>query len=160
MHTWSEFDPTWSDAGQCQSGEGPLACELRLHNPSVALIRLGANDYGVPELYAQQLRRIVETCLSLGIVPVLGTKPDRLEGPQNTLNGAVQRLAAEEQVPLWDYDLLAATVQGKGLEADGVHFTASPSRDYAVPATLRKADALQDLSALWMLELLRRTVAP
>lgn len=156
MHTWSEFDPTWVNSNRCQSDEGPLECELRVNNPSIALIRLGANDYYAPLDFNTQLRKIVETCLAYGVIPVLSTKPDRMEGQANTLNKTVAQVASAYAVPLWDYDLIVATIPGKGLEKDGVHFIGSVSRDYSSKQTLKNGDALQDLTGLLMLDAIRQ----
>ncbi len=158
MHTWSEFDPAWVNSNRCQSNEGPLACELRLNNPSIALIRLGANDYYAPQEFNTQLVKIVETCLADGVIPVLGTKPDRMEGQANTLNKTIAQIASTYALPLWDYDLIVGTIPGKGLEKDGVHFVGSSSRDYALTQTFQHGDALEDLTGLWMLDAIRREV--
>ncbi len=155
MHTWSEFDPGWVNSSRCEGNEGPLACELRVNDPSIALIRLGANDSYAPQDFNTQLRHIVATCLANGIIPVLGTKPDRIEGRSNTLNQMIAQVASAYTVPLWDYDLIAATVPGKGLEKDGVHFVGTPSRDYSSGQTLKNADALEDLTGLMVLDAIR-----
>jgi len=159
MHVASEFDPTWVDSAECEAVEGPLACELRLHNPSVAIIRLGANDALTPQLFGEQMRRIVEFCLARGIIPILGTKPDRTEGPDNTINKLVVQIAAEYRIPLWDYDLVAGTVPGRGLEADGLHIAGEGSRNYSAPAAYAAGDSLEDLTALLMLDRIRRELA-
>lgn len=158
MHTWSEFDPSWADPKLCQAGEGPLACELRVQNPSVVIIRLGANDVSTPKYFEQQLRRIIDLGLAKGIVTVLGTKPDRLEGPDNTLNKIIANVAREYNVPLWDYDLVAGTVPGKGLGTDKVHFKGGGSHDYTTAASFAAADSLEDLTGLAALDAIYREV--
>lgn len=160
MHTWSEFDPGWVDSKQCRSGEGPLVCELRLNDPSIVIIRLGANDYYAPKLFEEQLRKIVDVCLARGAIPVLGTKPDRMEGAANTLNQIVGKVASAYEIPLWDYDLLAQTVPGKGLQPDHVHMRGGGTHDYSLPQAFSSADSLEDLSALVVLDAIRRAVAP
>ncbi len=156
MHTWSQFDPAWAVPELCGPDEGPLACELRLQNPSIALIRLGANDTDYPGLFEQNLGLIVKYCLARGIIPVLGTKPDRHEGQSNLINNLIRKTASAYSIPLWDYDLVAGTVPGRGLEADAVHMRGGGTRDYRSPAALRAGDALEDLTALWMLDAIRR----
>ena len=156
MHTWTEFDATWADQQQCKPGEGPLPCELRLHNPSVAIIRLGTNDAYQPVEFEAGLRRIIEFCMTNGVIPVLATKPDRLEGAENTINQIIYRLAASYQIPLWDYDLVAGTVPGKGLQEDKLHYLGGGTHDYTSPALSWGADSLQDLTALMMLEAVAR----
>ncbi len=156
MHTWTEFDPTWVDDDACLPGEGPLACELRTNQPSIALIRLGANDAYAPSRFEEQMRRIVEYCIKSGVIPVLGTKPDRQEGSANTLNKGIQRLAQEFSVPLWDYDRVAATIPGKGLTEDKVHFRGIGSHDYGSSRAFASADSLEDLTGLLMLDAINR----
>jgi hypothetical protein len=160
MHTWTEFDPALAGAEGCTAGEGPLACELRLQNPSIAIIRLGTNDAFVPVEFEAQMRKIVELCLSQGVIPVLGTKPDRVEGDSNAINKIVYILADSYKVPLWDYDLVAGTIPGKGLQADGMHFIGDGPHDYASPATFRYADSLEDLTGMIMLDTILREVQP
>ncbi len=156
MHTWSEFDPEWSNNPRCRDGEAPMECELRINNPSIVLIRLGANDVWAPDEFEKQMRNIIEFWQANGVIPVVGTKPDRLEGPDNTLNKIVARLATNYHIPLWDYDLIAGTVPGKGLLYDHVHFKAYGAHDYSGDEAFRAADSLEDLTGLMMLETLGR----
>lgn len=158
MHSWSQFDPSWVALNSCGPNEGPLACEIRLHNPSIAIIRLGANDSDLPGEFERNLVSIVKYCLARGIIPVLGTKPDRYEGQSNIINNVIRKTASAYRVPLWDYDLVAATVPGRGLEPDLLHIRWSGTRDFRSPAAMQAGDALEDLTALMMLDALRREV--
>ncbi len=160
MHTWTEFDPDWVSSDDCRSGEGPLDCELRLHNPSIAIIRLGANDFYTVNTFREHLVRIVDVCLERGVVPILGTKPDRLEGDSNALNRIIGQVATEKRIPLWDYDVIAATVPNKGLEKDGVHIRGGGSHNYAAAKAFASGDSLEDLTALILLDAVRRELAP
>ena len=152
MHSWGQFDPGQADATRCAGGEGPLACELRINNPSVVLIRLGANDSLEPSQYESAMRRILATCIASGVVPVLGTKPDHFEGPENTINQIIRRLAVEYRVPLWDFDLAAETIPGRGLQGDGLHLMEGGTDDYALATSLGFIGPLEDLSALLTLD--------
>ncbi len=158
MHSWGEFDPDWANNPRCHDGEAPMECELRINNPSIVLIRLGANDTYAPAEFEKQMRRIIDFWSSNGVIPVLGTKPDRLEGPDNTLNKIVARLANSYQIPLWDYDLIAGTVPGKGLVYDHVHFQAYGSHDYSSRDAFAAADSLEDLTGLMMVDAITREV--
>jgi hypothetical protein len=160
MHTWSEFDPDWAPSDLCAAGEAPLACELRLENPAVAIIRLGANDGYAPAAFEDYLHRIVETCLAQGIVPVLGSKPDHTDGPGNPINKIIAQTAASYKLPLWDYDLVAGTLPGRGLESDNLHIVGSGSHDYTSPDTLKSASAVEDLTALLALDAVRQEIQP
>ncbi len=155
FHAWSAFDPMWADKSVCQPNEAPLACELRLNNPGVVIIRLGANDFGSIKLFDQDLSKIITYCVESGVIPVIGTKPDRFEGPGNVFNEHMRKIAAEYNVPLWDYDLVAGTVPGRGLDKDNVHMYPASSHDYTLPQTFESGDAMHSLTALMMLDALR-----
>jgi hypothetical protein len=158
FHSWSAFDPMWADKSVCQPNEAPLACELRLNNPGVVIIRLGANDSGSIKMFDQDLSKIITFCVESGVIPVIGTKPDRFEGPGNVFNEHMRKIAAEYNVPLWDYDLVAETVPGRGLDKDNVHMYPASSHDYTLPQTFESGDAMHSLTALMMLDALRTEV--
>ncbi len=151
------FDPMWANPAHCDPGEHMLACEIRLHNPGVLLIRLGTND-GSADLYERYMRRILDYCLEQGIIPVLGTKADRFEG-DDSINEATRRLAAEYRVPLWDFDILAATLPNRGLTGDQAHLTIHRRNDYTAPETFNMGYPMSDLSALVVLEEVRRVTS-
>jgi hypothetical protein len=156
MHTWTEFDPTWADKTLCHPGEGPLQCEIRVFNPSIAIIRLGANDSDDPARFGIEMRRIVNYCITSGVIPIIGTKPDQREGPQNSVNQIVRQIAVDYNIPLWDYEVLAATVPNRGLE-DDVHIKPGDTHDFTLARTFQSGDALGDLSALIALDVVLRS---
>lgn len=158
MHTWSQFNSSWAIPELCAPDEGPLQCELRLHNPSIVIVRLGANDTEFPHEFERSLGAIVKYCLARGIIPVLGTKPDRYEGESNLINNLIRKIASAYNVPLWDFDLIAGTVPGRGLEPDGLHMKESGTRDFNSRAAMQAGDALEDLTALILLDAIRREV--
>jgi LysM repeat protein len=149
-HTWAVIDSTWSNPAYCNSGESPLACEYRLHRPSVALIRLGTNDVGRPDLFESSMREIIEFSLDSGVIPILGTKPDRVEG-SDANNVMVRKLAAEYKVPLWDYSYVADTLPGRGLWRDGIHMNWM-GLDFSQPAVLQTGHPAHNLTALMALD--------
>lgn len=148
------FDPMWANPAYCTAGEHMLACEIRLNNPGVLLIRLGTND-GNAELYERYMRQIVEYTLDAGVIPVLGTKADRFEG-DDSINQATRRLAAEYRVPLWDFDLLAETLPNRGLSEDWAHLTMLFGDDFSDPTTFSYGYPVSDLSALVILDAIRQ----
>ena len=153
LTTIGTFDPMWADPQACAPGEHMLACEIRLHNPAVLLIRLGTNEGGA-ERYSAYLRDIVRFAIDNGVIPVLGTKADRFEG-DDSINAATRALAAELRVPLWDFDVLAATLPNRGLSSDGAHLSIYRNNDYTDPQALAHGYPVSDLSALVMLDALR-----
>lgn len=160
LHAWSVFDPFWANKEFCQPEETMLACEIRLHNPSVMLIRVGTNDTGSAESFEENVRRMIEECIAAGVIPVLGTKPDRFEGPGDRNNGIIRSLTAEYRVPLWDFDRIAGTLPERGLSDDNVHLTIYRSNDYTDPETFNRGYPVNDLTALLMLDAIRKTVQP
>ncbi len=155
FHSWSAFDPLWADKSVCRPNEAPLPCEFRLNNPSIVLIRLGVNDSGSVKMFGEDLRKIITYCVESGVIPVIGTKPDRFEGQDNVINDRMRKIAAEFNVPLWDYDLVAGTVPGRGLDKDNVHMYPASSHDYTLPQTFESGDAMHSLTALMMLDAIR-----
>jgi hypothetical protein len=156
LTTIGTFDPMWANPEFCNAGEHLLACEIRLHNPAVVVIRLGTND-GRAELYERYMRQIVEYAIENGVIPVLGTKADRFEG-DDSINEVTRRLAAEYHVPLWDFDALAATLPNRGLTDDQAHLTVYRRNDYTDPETFAHGYPMSDLSTLVVLDEIRRLV--
>ncbi len=156
MHTWSVLDPMWADPYQCLSGEDVLECEVRAHNPSVIIYRLGVNDLGVPGYVENSMRAIIEYSLENGIIPIIGTKGDRRDGTIN--NDIMRRLAAEYHVPLWDYDVLAGTIPGRGLVADGAHMSTFYAHDWSQPFAFQTGHGVHTLAGLMMLDAIYREV--
>lgn len=151
LHSWSVLDPMWSDKNLCQPRESVMACELRLSRASVVFIRLGTNDVGIPEEFDENMRGMVEFAIENGVIPVLGTKADRHEG-SDINNTIIRQITADYQIPLWDFDLVAQTIPGKGLEVDGVHLTVYYAHDYTSPEAFRRGHGVHNLSALLMLD--------
>ena len=155
MHSWSMLDPLWADKNLCLGNEGALPCEIRLHRPAFLLVRLGSNDVGVPESFRQSMQEIIDLAIANGVAPVLGTKADRHEGSDEN-NEIIRALAAANNIPLWDFDAVASTVAGKGLDEDNVHLTTFYQHDYNLPEAFERGHALHNLSALVILDLLWR----
>jgi len=146
--TWSVLDPMWADKSRCKSGESVLQCELRLNRPGVIIVRLGTNDLNAGLIFEKSLREIIETALSQGVIPILGTKADQLDGPDEPNNNMIRKLAAEYRVPLWDFELAARTLPGRGLEADGIHMTTFFAHDWRSPVAFQTGHGLQNITAL------------
>lgn len=156
LTTIGTFDPMWADPRYCQPGEHLLACEIRLHNPAVMLIRLGTND-GSAELYDRYMRQIVEFCLEAGVIPVLGTKADRFEG-NDSINETTRRIAADYRIPLWDFDKVADSLINRGLTEDQAHLTVYRNNDYTDPETFARGYPMSDLSALVVMDAIKSLI--
>lgn len=161
LHAWSLFDPLWADKDWCLPNEDMVACEIRLHNPSVLLIRLGSNDAGAEKAFNDNMRALVAYALENGVVPILGTKADRFEGLDDRNNKIIRQIAADYQVPIWDFDYIAGTIPQRGLGGDQVHMTMTDSNDYTDPNSFARGYPVSDLTALMALHAVyQETVNP
>jgi hypothetical protein len=151
LHAWSLFDPLWADKDWCLPNEDMVACEFRLNNPSVLLIRLGSNDAGAEKAFDDNMRALVTYALENGIVPILGTKADRFEGVDDRNNRIIREIAADYKLPLWDFDYIAGTIPQRGLGSDQVHMTMTDSNDYTDPKSFERGYPVSDLTALMAL---------
>ena len=152
LHSWGVFDPLWAFKQWCEPNEDMLACEFRYNNPGLLWVRLGPNDNGAPSVFEYHLKEVIEYCLELGVIPVLVTKADRFEGPENTNNDIMRAAAAEFLVPLMEFDIVAGTLPNRGLGEDGVHLVPRYiPHDYTDPETFTSGHAVLDLTALLML---------
>jgi len=94
--------PLRADPKQCEKGEDPIQCEFRLHNPSIAIISLETNFNDRPaDDYGKYMRQIVEYSIEQGVVPILATKGDNVEG-DNSINAEIAEIAVEYDIPLWN----------------------------------------------------------
>lgn len=158
----SALSPLWADPEICKGNETPLACEDRLHNPSIVIISMETWSRDGPQPisdYEKYLGEVVEYWLGQGVIPILGTKADNLEG-NNAINAAVARVATEYEVPLWNFWLAAQSLPGNGFDpdwSDGFHLLWARSF-YNNPARLRDGWPVRNLTALQALDAVWRAV--
>jgi hypothetical protein len=113
----------YANPGNCHPGESPIACEFRIWNPSIAIISMETWTAGRPtSLYESYLRQIVEFSISQGVLPILATKADNLEG-DNSINLIVARIARDYDIPLWNFWAAAQPLPDHGLTGDNFHLT-------------------------------------
>ena len=162
--TESVLNPANADPNICRAGETPLACEYRLTRPSVALIMFGTNDSGgMPSATFQaNLQTIVQTSITMGVIPVLSTIPPKHYNPATDgrvfeFNQIIVATARAYDIPLIDYYQAMVGLPNQGLSPDGVH--PSPAFDglnavfdaqhlqYGYP--MRNFVSLQMLYTLW-----------
>jgi hypothetical protein len=146
---------------QCQKDESLLDCQYRLDRPSFAFIAIGTNEaYYVrtePGTFERNMRLILDDTISKGIVPILGTKADNVEG-DGSINATIARLAEEYQVPLWNFWLAAQSLPGLGL-VDPEHLNSvsyANFTDFSIPNSLQHGVQMHNLTALQMLDFLRQ----
>ena len=146
----SIFAPIWADRSQCLPNESPLACEYRVHKPAFAFIMLGSNDVWHKEAFEPQMRKIIEYSIDNGVVPILSTKADNIEG-DNSINTTIARLAMEYGVPLWNYWQASQPLPDAGLQEDQVHITWGPNH-FDDPLVMEKGWPVRNLTALQVLD--------
>jgi hypothetical protein len=140
------LDPKAADKYACKSGESPMDCELRLHKPSFAFISLGTNQIDTPEVFESELRQILEHLLEKGVVPILSTKADNLEG-DHRINQIIAHLAVEYHVPLWNFWLAVQPLPNHGLQDDMEHLTYA-GLDFSNNINMQSAWPWRNLTAL------------
>jgi hypothetical protein len=153
----SVLSPLWADPEACQQSESPLTCEFRRGNPSIAIISMETWWYDRPaDTYAGYLRQIVEYAIDEGVVPILATKADNLEG-DNGINRAVVAVAQEYDVPLWNFWRAVQPLPAHGLTDDQFHLTQGrPFFDD--PAQMQGAWPVRNLTGLQALDAVWRGV--
>lgn len=156
LHSWSALNPMWADKKVCNANENAVACEFRLNKPSFVFIHLGANDDAV-KLFDKSMRAIVQYAIDSGVVPILITKATQPEARTNGNNDLLRKIAEEMNIPLIDYALLAETLPGRGVGADGVHMTGYQKVDYTLPSVWKSGHAMHNLAALIGLDVTYRT---
>ncbi|NDJ75894.1 MAG: hypothetical protein GYB65_06520 [Chloroflexi bacterium] len=158
----SVLSPLWADPARCDDGETPLECEARLHNPSIVIISMEtwSRETAQPSsLYQEYLMEVVAFWIDRGVVPILATKADNIEG-DHSINQAIVEVAATYDIPLWNFWLAAHTLPKHGLsnpELDQFHLLWGRSF-YNNPDRLRDGWPVRNLTALQSLDAVWRTV--
>jgi hypothetical protein len=163
---WSSanvLDPASADPSMCAPGETPIACELRVTQPAVALIMLGTNDVVETDVrtFRNNLNKIVTIIERNGTIPVLSTIPYRRDDPTfqdriPAFNEAIVRVALAHAVPIWNYWLAIDGLPSNGVSIDGIHPSVPADNNTAIfddyhlqfGFTMRNLTALQVLKAL------------
>jgi hypothetical protein len=154
LHMGSFFSPLWARPDFCEGSENVMDCEYRRYHPSIIFINIGTLNMASPdEEYERFVRPIIEFWISKGVVPILNTKADNIEGGDR-FNIIMRRLAYEYDMPLWDFALVAHALPNNGLGSDNVHLSeGSPYFDDPVQMqtgwTLRNLTGLQALNVVW-----------
>jgi hypothetical protein len=120
------------------------------------IIYLGSNDSGFPDGFNFNYRKIVDSLIEQVVVPILATKADRFEGPENFNNEIIRTIADDLKVPLLEFDLIADTLPGRGLSSDNVHLTYLEPLDYTKPEMFTLGYPVHNLASLMILDEVRR----
>ena len=152
----SVVSPVWANPEFCETGEDPLQCELRLHNPSIAIVSLETWWAGNPDNYEKYVRQILQGLVDEGVLPVLATKADNLEG-DHRINEILAGLVHEFQIPLWNFWLAVQPLPNHGLMEDDFHLTFAPNQ-FDDLQMMEAAWPWRNLTALQVLDKIRETV--
>jgi uncharacterized protein YraI len=165
--TTTLIDPIFAQPGRCAEGESPLRCEIRLKNPSVAIIYLGTADNQLLDTgtYTSALRQIVQDCFDEGVLPIVTTMPSRPhpQRPQSyalSFNNAILQVASEFDIPVLNMWAATQSLPDNGLQGDLLHFTITPNYRFI---DLRGDERVTgytawNLGALQILDAVRRAV--
>ncbi len=150
----SVLTPLHANPENCLPAETPLACEIRIWKPSFVLISMETWTADRPvQAYEGYLRQIVEYSISKNVMPIVATKADNLEGNQ-AINQIVARVAADYDIPMWNFWAAANPLTDNGLTEDRFHLTNGPnyfdndkSLDLGWP--VRNLTGLLTIDAIW-----------
>ncbi len=157
------LSPLRADPKQCNTNENPIQCEFRLNHPSIVIISLEEWWAGHPENYEIYMRQIIEYAITQGVVPIIATKADNLEGTHQ-INQTIANLAQEYDIPLWNFWAAVQSLPNHGLialnssgEKDMFHLTHSEGYYfYNDPSGTQSGWSVRNLTALQVLDAVRR----
>jgi hypothetical protein len=142
-----------ADPKICETNETPLNCEIRIHRPVFAIVDLGSNDVPHQDMFVSNMHQILDTLIDAGVVPIMVSKADNLEGDQS-VNLEIAKLAYDYDIPYWNFWRVVQPLPHHGLQEDGAHLTyAGPF--FNDPTRMleawpwRNLTALQTLDAVW-----------
>jgi hypothetical protein len=138
----SIFSPLMADPKACNANETPLACEFRIHKPIMVVISMGTNwCVGCTRSFDEYLRKIVDYSIQNGVIPILSTKADNIEG-DNSLNADVAKVAYDYDMPLWNFWAAVQYLPNHGLMEDNIYLTVEGWNE-------RSFTGLMTLDAIW-----------
>jgi hypothetical protein len=153
----SVLAPLYANPKNCQLVETPLACEIRIWNPSFVIISMETWTPERPvQVYENYLRQIVEYAISKNVLPIVATKADNLEG-NHDINQIVARVAADYDIPMWNFWAAVQPLTDHGLLEDGFHLT-NGSNHFDNTISLDKAWPVRNLTALLTIDTVMKTV--
>jgi PKD repeat protein len=132
------LDPSRSDPSRCNAGETPLDCEMRLIQPTVAIISVGYNDVFSntdPNAFRGTMEQIIQTLLNNGVIPVVTTVQPipGMEAQADAINNAIiqaaQNVEANNGMTVLIYNLWRRFSQlpGNGLSGDNATPSVAPT---------------------------------
>lgn len=158
--SFSPLDPANSTPYDFCGNDSPIVCEYRTIKPSVGLIMLGTNeasDHLTSGSYEQNLRRMVQISIDMGVIPVLYTIPWNKFRDPRPFNDVITRVARSYDIPLVDYWSIVDSTPNHGIGPDDVHPSVPPDHNTAnftddnlqYGYTVRNLLTMQALDSLW-----------
>lgn len=157
LNAASVLSPFWANPDLCERDESPLECEYRIHKPSFVIISFETWWEKSAQSYETYLREIIEITIDHGIVPIISTKADNLEG-DHSINATIVRLAVEYDIPVWNFWLAVQPLPNHGLHEDDFHLTYAQSY-FDDPQRMTAAWPWRNLTALQALDVIWRSVS-
>lgn len=158
------FSPFWvheKNIDLCEPSEGPLTCELRLKKSAFALIGLEKNWTldDIPS-YTNYLENVIRYTLSQGVIPILSTKANNVEG-DHSINRAIVEVSRRFEVPLWNFWSAVQAIPNGGLDEDLAHLSLNLDTyyDFSDPDNFNNGWAARNLTALMLLNFMHKTLA-
>jgi PKD repeat protein len=164
------LNPANRDPALCSEGETPLACELRLTQPSVLLVHVGYHDaLQVSDLdtLRNNLQQIIQAATQRGVIPVLITVQPRLDGAMSAeqldaVNEVIIDTAENSQMPVLNLWRAFAELPESGLAGDRVSASVAPNGpgDLTAGAVNNYGANARNLRTLLLLHELRSAIFP
>ncbi len=167
FNTASVIDSLWANPEFCQAGETPLSCEVRIMQPSIALIMFGTNDvfYLDEASFDFFLRSIVVETIRDGILPIMSTFPQRPEFPEKSVlyNQIVVQIAQDYDVPLINLWLALDPLPNQGIDQEDTTHMSTPASGqvcYFIGPNLEAGFTVRNLVTLQTLDAVMKAVEP
>ena len=149
------LSPLRSDPNACNQNESPLDCELRVWKPSVVFVSMETWWSKKPaQEYDKYMRRVIERILEAGVVPIIATKADNLEG-DNSINATIAQIAYDYDIPLWNFWAVVQPLPSQGLTPNGFYLTFARNF-FDDPVRMQRAWPWRNLTALQALDVVRK----
>lgn len=149
------LSPLRADPKACNKNESPLDCELRVWKPSVVFVSMETWWSKKPEQeYDKYMRRVIERLLAAGVVPIIATKADNLEG-DHSINVTIAQIAYDHDIPLWNFWAAVQPLPDHGLTPNGFYLTFARNF-FDDPGRMQRAWPWRNLTALQALDVVRK----
>lgn len=162
----SILDSMWANPEFCEADQTPLACEIAIMRPSIALIMFGTNDvYYLDEAqFDFFLRSIIVETIRSGVLPVVSTFPVRPEFPDKSelFNKIVVKAALDYEVPLINLWLALADLPNQGVDpVETTHLSAPENGQvcHFIDANMQAGFTVRNLLTLQTLDAVLQAVA-